>query len=383
MAPPSGPGKFWQQYLPVLRELAGQGWTDQQIFESGLIPVKSLSQITNTRHRYGIPAGEKARGRHHAIPTLTRVVSETPERIVYAPEETDAEPIEELWERAAKRTAREVARAHTEGVALVRLMTDKPVAISISSDWHVSTSSACDLAGLRAYAEAIRDTPGAYAIAVGDLADNAIKWTKQMRDIPDEWRLVSHLLTTFGLKMLGITSGNHDDWTKAFAGIDALRWIAEKGRIHFAPDELVYIIELVDPASQETTARYVVATRHRYYRHSNLNPTHACFRWLEDRVGQWPKAEDGGTLIPDILAIGHNHVACVEERTMPNGPIWGARMGAWQVTSTHGRAGGWRRSPATAPTFILYPHRSKPVIGFADYRQALSFLAVERQVKAA
>src|SRR5690606_39814986 len=89
MAPPSGPGKFWQQYLPVLRDLAGQGWTDQQIFESGKIPVKSLSQITNTRHRYGIPAGEKARGRHHAIPTLTRVVSETPERIVYAPEETE------------------------------------------------------------------------------------------------------------------------------------------------------------------------------------------------------------------------------------------------------------------------------------------------------
>src|SRR5690606_41476205 len=63
--------------------------SDQQIFESGKIPVKSLSQITNTRHRYGIPAGEKARGRHHAIPTLTRVVSETPERIVYAPEETE------------------------------------------------------------------------------------------------------------------------------------------------------------------------------------------------------------------------------------------------------------------------------------------------------
>src|SRR5690606_29568305 len=140
-------------------------------------------------------------------------------------------------------------------------------------------------------------------------------------------------------------------------------WLAERGRIHYAPDELIYLIELVDPKSQTVTARYVVATRHKYYRHSNLNPSHSPFPWLEDRVGQWPKGEDGGELIPDILAVAHNHTASLDVRTKANKPIWGARMGAWH-RSGHSRAGGWPAGPPTAPTFILHPHRSKPVVGF-------------------
>src|SRR5690606_32743532 len=131
----------------------------------------------------------------------------------------------------------------------------------------------------------IRDTQGAYAVAVGDLFDNPVKWQKNMEEVPDELSILGLILHTFGYKLLGMTSGNHDDWSVAFAGIDALKWLADRERIHYAPDELVYLIELVDPKTQEVTARYAAATRHKYYRHSNLNPSHACFRWLEDRVG--------------------------------------------------------------------------------------------------
>lgn len=310
--------------------------------------------------------------------TLTRVVSETPERTVFAPEESEREEIESVWQRAVHRTRRKLAKEHTQGVAVVRIMSDKPVAISISSDWHITTTGATDLEGLREYAEAIRDTQGAYAVAVGDLFDNPIKWAKNMEEIPDELVLVGLLFQTFGYKLLGTTSGNHDDWSVAMSGIDALRWLAERDRIHYAPDELVYHVEIVDPRTQQTTARYSVATRHKYYRHSNLNPTHSCFRWLEDRVGQWPETPDGGEIVPDILAIGHNHVACCEERSMKNKGIWGARMGPWQYSTGFGRAGGWKNSPPTAPTFILFPHRDRPIEGFADYRAALDSLARHR-----
>lgn len=315
--------------------------------------------------------------------TLTRTVSETPERVVVAPEESAHEELEDVWERAVKRTGRKLETAKAEGVAVVRIMTDQPVAFSISSDWHVSARGATDLEGLREYAEAIRDTPGAFAVAVGDLFDNPIKWDKNMGDVPDELMLVALLFRTFGYKLMGTTSGNHDDWSKAFAGIDALRWLAERERIHFAPDELVYLVELVDPRTEQVTARYSVATRHKYYRHSNLNPTHSCFRWLEDRVGQWPETDDGAEIVPDILAIGHNHVACCEERTMKNKPIWGARMGPWQYTTGHGRAGGWKNTPPTAPTFLLFPHRARPIEGFADYRAALDALTRHRLERAA
>lgn len=369
---------YWQKYRPVLEELVRAGLSDRQIAESGKIPGANTSKIKNARHRFGLRGGEFYRGQHLSIPTLTRVVSETPERIVYAPEESDDEPIEEVWERAVRRTQRAVSRAKTEGVALVRIMTDKPIALSISSDWHVSTSGACDLEGLRRYAEAIQQTPGAYAVAVGDLYDNPIKWEKNMRDVPDEVRIVGFLFGIFGWKMLGTTDGNHDAWARQFSGLDSIKQLADAGRIHYAPDELVYVIELVAPKTREVTAKYVVATRHKYRRHSNLNFTHACWRWLEDRVNQWPLGEDGGTLIPDILAIGDNHVAAVESRATPNGARWAARMGPWQVASSFARAKGFGRTPATAPTFILYPHRAKPIAGFEDYAQALDFLAQER-----
>lgn len=374
--------------------MAGRPWTpeEEEIVRAGHKEGKQPAEIADSlppdRNENAVrQKGSRLCGpwntRPVLIPTLTRVVSETPERVVIAPVEAASEEMEAVWARSLLRTDRKLAKAKTEGLAVVRIMTDKPIAFSISSDWHVTSRGATDLRGLREYSEAIRDTPGAYAVAVGDLYDNPVKWSKNMGDVPDELMLIAVLFQSFGYKLLGTTSGNHDDWTAAVSGIDALRWLAERDRIHYAPDELVYLVELVDPRTQETTARYCIATRHKYYRHSNLNPTHSCFRWLEDRVGQWPETEDGAEIVPDVLAIGHNHVACCEERSMRNKSIWGARMGPWQYTTGFGRAGGWKNSPPTAPTFILHPHRERPIEGHADYRTALESLTRHRQDHAA
>jgi len=371
--------KRWShEELEYLQRRSAEGASDVVIAgEMG----RGKPSVTMARERYQIPGGKLVRD--GLVPGISRVVSETDERTVYAPEASATEEMESIWDRAIHRTRRGLEKSKAEGLAVVRIMTDKPIALSVSSDWHVSTHGACDLDGLREYANAIASTQGAFAVAVGDLYDNPIKFARNMDDVPDELMLVALLFQTFGYKLLGTTSGNHDDWSKQFAGIDALRWLADRDRIHFAPDELVYLVELVDPKTQETTARYCVATRHKYYRHSNLNPTHACFRWLEDRVGQWPETGDGGEIIPDILAIGHNHIACCEERTMKNKGIWGARMGPWQYTTSFGRAGGWKNSPPTAPTFILHPHRARPIEGHADYRTALGSLTRYRAERAA
>lgn len=371
--------KFWQKYEPILRELVKEGLTDRQIAASGKIPGKSYTAIATARFRYGIESGEKYRRKHHGDPaTLTRVVNETPERTVFAPVETEKESFDDLWDRAVKRTSREVAKIRHDGIARVQIMTDKPVAISISSDWHVSTSTACDLPGLRSYLETIRDTPGAFGLFVGDAADNNIKWSKQMHDIPDEWRLVAGLLGIVGLKMLGVTSGNHDDWSRATAGIDMLKFLTQRERLHFASDELYYIVELVDPASHKVTARYGIYTRHKFRRNSTINWTHACYRLLEERIGEWPEMEDGGTLVPDVVAIGDNHLAAVEGRTYRNKTVWAARMGPWQAGSSFGRALGFPSCPPTAPSFVLYPHKAQPIKGFADYQSALDVLRQER-----
>lgn len=369
--------KFWAEHAPILEALVKQGLSDIEIVASGKIPGKKLAAIRGQRAQMGLPGGHLFRS-HRLTAFASRIVSETPERTVYG---SDAVPedVEETWSAAVKRTRKHVQRMKTEACARLQIMTDKPVALTISSDWHVTGIGACDLEGLGEYAEAVRDTQGAWAVAVGDLMDNPIKWSKSMAQVPEDYLLLARLLGTFGYKLLGTTSGNHDDWSVAFAGIDALKWLAERERIHYAPDELVYIVELVDPRTGQSypVPPFVIATRHRYYRHSNLNPLHACWRWLEDRIGGWPTTDDGGELVPDILAVGHNHVAEVGVRNRGERTVWGARMGAWH-RSGHSRAGGWPHSPPTAPTFILYPGRSRPIRGFEDYREALDALRTER-----
>lgn len=366
--------------IQALRELAAEGRSDTEIARA---LRRSTDAVQNTRKRHQIPGGRLVREGHVSREevlgvTLARVVSENPERAVLAPEESDDEPIEELWKRATKATGRKIAKTKSEGRALIRLMTDKPVVLSISSDWHISPTGSCDLAGLRAYAEAIQQTPGAFAVAVGDLVDNPIKWAKQMLDVPDEARLLDFIMGIFGSKLLATTDGNHDAWSRQFAGLDNIRRLAALHRVHYAPDELVYTVELVSPRTQETTARYVIATRHQYRRNSSLNWGHACWRWLEDNMNDWPKGEDGGVLLPDVVAIGHNHSAAVEERIYEGGKRWAARMGPFQIHSSHARQYGWSRGVPMTPSFILYPHRAKPIDGFSDYARALEVLEQER-----
>ena len=131
-------------------------------------------------------------------------------------------------------------------------------------------------------------------------------------------------------------------------------------------------------ATRTITATYVFAVRHKFYRNSQLNWTHGVWRWLEERIGQWPVGPDGGVMVPDVLALAHHHVASVEARDYHNKRIFAVRMGSWQASSPFSRAGGWMACPPTAPTFILYPDRSEPIYASPDYAQALGVLAAER-----
>ncbi|MHB1065753.1 MAG: hypothetical protein ACYC1Z_14910, partial [Georgenia sp.] len=313
--------------------------------------------------------------------TVTRRIDDAGDAAVevYAPEETADEDEAAFLARVLRTTTRAVEKAKTLRIATVRIAADRPIALSISSDWHLDTTGATDVAGLLDHADAIRETPGAYACVIGDLGNNAIKHRGGggPASIPDELRLLDLAVGRFGRKMLWVTSGNHDDWSIAFAGVDNLRSLAARRRIHYAPDELVVLVEIVDPADPETvTARWVIATRHQYRRHSGLNHTHACWRWLEEgsASGHWPTDTEGRTLLPDVLAIGHNHVAAVECRSTPRGSIWALRMGSWQHSSSYSRAVGFQSTAPTAPTVILAPTRAVDPLAFADYRVALEYL---------
>jgi hypothetical protein len=290
---------------------------------------------------------------------------------VYAPEESADEDEGAFLERVRKSARQSIDKARGQRHATLRIASRAPIAVSLSSDWHVAPKGT-DIDGLLEYAAFVADTPGLYALAVGDLLDNPIKHKgSNVAQIADDLRLLDIIVGKFRGKILGTTSGNHDDWSKVLAGTDHLQTLARRHRIHYAPDELLWVVEIVDPDDAEhVTARYRIHTRHQWRRHSNLNPLHACWTWLQEEGVNWEA-------IPDVLAIGHNHVAAHGCHQYEQRDIWGLRMGAWQVDSAYARAKGFARYRATAPTVVL-PAAQGRVVCFSDPEDAVQFMNGER-----
>jgi hypothetical protein len=294
---------------------------------------------------------------------------------IIAPEETQPESDEAFLQRVLTATDSAVAKARAQSYVTLRFVSDKPVGLTVSSDWHVTPKSATDLRALFAYADAVGAAEGLWALAVGDLGDNPIKHKPtDAKDVPEEFRILDLLVGRFKGRLVGMTDGNHDAWLRALVGLDHLKLLAERHHVHYAPDELIYVVEIVSPTTGETTARWVIATRHKYRRHSALNITHACWRWLEEMVNEWPTDTEGRTLLPDALCIGDNHVAAVETRHPGPRTVIGVRMGAWQHSTSFSRGLGFPGYRPTAPVLILPPTRAHNIQGFADYQEGIRAL---------
>jgi hypothetical protein len=368
-----------------------EAWTDDEtatlrrMVEAGArsadihaaMPHRSVNAIANQRIRMGIRSPIHGRPAAHTIRPVAEYVGPAGIGLaeVFAPMASRDETDDELLARVLPNAARSVEKAAAQKYATIRIASDLPVALCISSDWHVATSGT-DVHGLLALADLVASTHGLYSIAVGDLFDNPIKHRGgSVGTVSDELRLLEIIVKRYRGKLLGTTSGNHDDWSKVMSGIDALKTLAQRHRIHYAPDELVWKVEIVAPHDLDTvTASYVIATRHQWRRHSNLNPTHACKTWLQEQQCNWET-------IPDVLAIGHNHVAAIGSEQYAGREVHYLRMGSWQRDSAYARAKGFADYEPTAPTIVLPPTQGS-VTAFKSPEQAIQHMRGWRDVAA-
>ena len=290
----------------------------------------------------------------------------------YAPLHSAEEDEETFVARMVSVATAHVQKAAAQRHARLRIASKTPVAISLLSDAHVSPHGT-DLAALLEYADFVAATPGVYALGMGDLLDNPIKHRGgNVGQIADDLRFLDLLVARFRGKLLGTTSGNHDDWSKVLAGVDHLLALAKRHKIHYAPDELLWVVEIVNPDdADDVTATYRVHTRHQWRRGSALNPCHACWTWWQEDGMNW----DG---FPDVLAIGHNHVSAVESRQFESRDMWAIRPGTFQKDSSFARAKGYGRYRATTPTIVLPPTRADRIVCFADPVDAVRFMNGDR-----
>jgi hypothetical protein len=291
---------------------------------------------------------------------------------VYAPEASADEPDDAFLSRYVGGATRSIEKAAAQKHARLRIASSVPVTLTLWSDAHVS-SHGTDVAALLDYADFVARTPNLYALGMGDWLDNPIKHKgSNVGQIADDLRFLDVLVGRFRGKLLGTTSGNHDDWSKVLAGTDHLATLAKRHRIHYAPDELLWQVEIVDPADVDTvTATYHVYTRHQWRRGSALNPGHACWTWWQEEGPNWP-------VIPDVLAIEHNHVALVESRQYEARDMWAVRPGTFQKDSAFARAKGFGRYRHTTPAIVLPPTRADRVVCFSDPEMAVQYCAGQK-----
>ncbi len=357
----------------ALHALTADGLSAHEIAERLGITVSSVQA---KQQRENIGPWRNAR-KHLAVrPVASYAPIGDPIAEVFAPEASREESREDFKRRVLGTADRSVAKADVQNKARIRIASDLPVAFMLTADWHAATVGT-DVRWLFDRARFVRDTPCMYALGIGDMFDNPIKHKGgAIQDVADQLRLLDLLVEEYGGKMLGTTSGNHDDWSKVMAGCDHLLALARRHRIHYAPDELVWDVEIVNPHDpEEVTATWTIATRHQYRRQSALNPLHGCWRWLEEEVATWDR-------VPDVVALAHNHMAAVGVNNYKGKDVWGVRMGSAQVDSGYARAKGFQGFRPTAPVAVLPATQGGRISCFADAEAAVQFMRGARDVAA-
>ena len=270
-----------------------------------------------------------------------------------------------LWEEVSKINEKVIKDALDMPYFDTTIHDKGPIAISFISDHHVAPYAPCDLKKMAEDAALIASTPGAYAILGGDGVDNHIKHHNAVlvqESTPDmQWKLYDHYLSLLNVddSILVMISGNHDDWTMDFAGVDMLSRLADKHKIHYAPDEAYINLTL---GSQ----KYVIAMRHKYMFNSSFN--------LGNTVKKW---YDQGKMPFDIGCIGHHHEAHYEIFHKHGEDRVALRPGSYQISSPYTRRNGFNPARPVAPTVVIWgDHRE--IMVFKDVKQGVEYLSYLR-----
>ena len=152
--------------------------------------------------------------------------------VIIRPETPEEEtPSGDVWKAYEERNEQKIARHKAEG----RYIAEFPheiIGVSFISDQHIAGNQICDLKRMREDAELIANTPGLYACLGGDSIDNHIKHRAAVlaaRTTPgDQYELFDHYLSLFSDSILGVITGNHDDWTPQVAGLDVIASICKQ-----------------------------------------------------------------------------------------------------------------------------------------------------------
>jgi hypothetical protein len=179
---------------------------------------------------------------------------------------------EEVVERQRKIYARKREKNQAKKSQTVRFDYG-PICLAFQGDEHYGNSG-CDIDHALEDAHLIADTPGMFAIKMGDIVDNFIvgyllgENAKQSLAIESQWECAKRHLDILSNNVIAVVGGNHGGWTHALSYIDPVRQITPDD-VLYDPDEITFRLKV-------GTSSKKVFLRHKFSKgHSQWNETHA------------------------------------------------------------------------------------------------------------
>ena len=269
--------------------------------------------------------------------------------------------LRELWGQYETANAATIQRIQSKRDWHWDIPGNEPFAIAFPSDQHIALGP-CDMRQMRIDAERIASTPRMAAVLCGDGVDNHIKHRAAVlsaTDQPDmQWMLYEHYMEILRDSIAVVVSGNHDYWSKQFAGVDMVARLAAAQKVAYSPDEAYLTASLGG-------AEYVIGVRHQYRMNSSFNQTHSVKQWLRNGMRQF-----------DIGVIGHHHEHAQETCWIQGRMRWFARPGSYQISTSYSAQYGYCDSKPTTPTVVIYP-QERQIVGFDTCHHAARWLRAE------
>lgn len=128
---------------------------------------------------------------------------------------SELEP-EELIEQAAIRFDRHQNARDARKWMEIKIKSNAPIGICFMGDPHIDNNG-CNWPLLRRDIQILKDTPGLFAVNIGDLTDNWVGrlvrlYADQEMSKKQAWKLAKYLMRDSGVRWLCHLLGNHDAW---------------------------------------------------------------------------------------------------------------------------------------------------------------------------
>lgn len=172
--------------------------------------------------------GVKAAARASGIPETTlrsrrdkakagKTAAAVSETEIEFPELPSSElPAPELIDQACKRFASHLAAREARRWFEIKVKSNQPIGVCFVGDPHIDNNG-CNWPLLREHVRILEETPGMYAVGIGDLTDNWVGrlvrlYADQEMSKKQAWKLAKYLLRDTKIKWLCHLLGNHDLW---------------------------------------------------------------------------------------------------------------------------------------------------------------------------